>query len=60
MTLISGYWLSQRVTALLSLSKASRSSFLTAAEPHNRYRPTTWKQKQQPHISHFPAEGTSN
>lgn len=41
MTLISGYWLSQRVTALLSLSNASRSSFLTAAEPHNRYRPTT-------------------
>lgn len=58
MTLMSGYWLSERVTALLSRSNASRSSFLTAAEPHRRYRPTTCNHKQQTHISHFPAPGT--
>lgn len=46
---MSGYWLSQRVTALLSLSKASRSSFFTAAEPQSRYSPTTCKHKQGPH-----------
>lgn len=51
-TLISGYRLSDRVTALLSLSNASRSSFLTAAEPHSRYRPTTYGQEWQRHISY--------
>lgn len=42
MTLISGYRSSERQTAALSRSKASRSSFFTAAEPHRRYSPTTW------------------
>lgn len=36
MTLMSGYMLSHSSTAWLSLSKASRSSFFTAAEPHRR------------------------
>lgn len=58
MTLISGYTSSERHTAALSCSKASRSSFFTAAEPHRRYSPTTWGYRQRKDVFQQPQART--
>lgn len=50
---MSGYRSSERQTAALSRSKASRSSFFTAAEPHRRYSPTTRSPRRSICPTHF-------